>query len=297
MFWPPAGCRGPTSHCIYNRIMSAAHAQKLTSHLLDTVPTAVASQIQTYDWQQANVVERGKDHVVVIAEDLAVARLPRRADPELVRRAQLLEELRLPWQVPTPLSGVYDGVIQTFIPGSAHPHNSGNAATLATIVETLAQHDTSDLSLGQPFAQRGRITEEMLAGLDTAVGHGMHRAIAEHIHAWTDEGVGAGLVHGDLAGHNMHWIDGELIGILDWDYAAIWDTALNAAYLNLWHGVALEDFSAVPNRARVWSGALGLYSLADALSWNVSPAGWRRLNAKVQPRIQIAYNALQHAEA
>src|SRR5699024_2271948 len=204
--------------------------------------------------------------------------------------------LHLPYLHSFPTRRSSDLVIQTFIPGSAHPHNSGNAATLATIVETLAQHDTSDLSLGQPFAQRGRITEEMLAGLDTAVEHGMHRAIAEHIHAWTDEGVGAGLVHGDLAGHNMHWIDGELIGILDWDYAAIWDTALNAAYLNLWHGVALEDFSAVPNRARVWSGALGLYSLADALSWNVSPAGWRRLNAKVQPRIQLAYNALQHAE-
>ena len=52
----------------------------------------------------------------------------------------------------------------------------------------------------------------------------MARAIAEHVHGWTDDGIGAGLVHGDLAGHNMHWVDGQLIGILDWDYAALWDS-------------------------------------------------------------------------
>ncbi|WP_022869250.1 phosphotransferase [Yaniella halotolerans] len=276
--------------------MPVAYAQNLALQLLDTVPRTLASQIQAYDWQQANVVERGKDHVLVIAEGLAVARIPRRNDPELARKTRLLEELRLPWQVPTPLSSVDGGVLQAYIPGSAHPHHSGNATTLATVVQTLERYDTSGLSLGQPFAQRGRITDEMLVRLDSAVEHDMHRAIAEHIHAWTDEGVGAGLVHGDLAGHNMHWVDGELIGILDWDYAAVWDTALNATYLNLWHGVALEEFSAVPNRARVWSGALGLYSLADALSWDVSPGGWRRLNAKVQPRIQRAYQALQYAE-
>ncbi|MDN6533169.1 MAG: phosphotransferase [Yaniella sp.] len=276
--------------------MPATHAQKLAHQLLDTVPTSLASQIQTYDWQQAKVVERGKDHVLVIAEGLAVARLPRRVEPELARRTRLLEQLELPWKVPTPLSAVDHGVLQTYIPGSAHAHHSGNAATLAAVVETLAQYDTSNLSLGQPFAQRGRITEQMLTRLDTAVENDMHRAIAEHIHAWTDEGMGAGLVHGDLAGHNMHWVDGELVGILDWDYAAVWDTALNATYLNLWHGIALEDITDLPNRARVWSGALGLYALADALSWNVSPAGWRRLNAKVQPRIQLAYESLQHAE-
>lgn len=276
--------------------MPATHAQKLADQLLDSVRTKLASQIRAYDWNQAKVVERGKDHILVIAEGLAVARLPRRVDPELSRKTRLLQELHLPWSVPTPLSAVEDGVLQTYIPGAAHAHNTGDAATLAAVVETLEQYDTTGLSLGQPFAQRGRITEQMLFRLDTAVENRMHRAIAEHVHAWTHEGVGAGLVHGDLAGHNMHWVNGELVGILDWDYAAVWDTALNATYLNLWHGVALENITGVPNRARVWSGALGLYALADALSWDVSPGGWRRLNAKVQPRIQLAYESLKHAE-
>ncbi len=276
--------------------MLATHAQKLADQLLDSVPIKLASQIQAYDWNQAKIVERGKDHVLVIAEGLAVARLPRRTDPELCRKTRLLEELHLPWSVPTPLSKVDDGVLQAYIPGTAHEHNSGDAARLAPVVETLEHYDTTGLSLGQPFAQRGRITEQMLTRLDTAVENNMHRAIAEHVHAWTDDCVGAGLVHGDLAGHNMHWVDGELVGILDWDYAAVWDIALNATYLNLWHGIALEDITGVPNRARVWSGALGLYALADALSWDVSPGGWRRLKAKVQPRIQSAYESLKRTE-
>lgn len=276
--------------------MHALHAQHLSSQLLDTVPEQLALQIQAYDWNQAEVVERGKDHILLIAEDLAVARLPRRADPDLVRKTRLLEELHLPWRVPTPLSAVGFGLVQTFIPGTAHPHHSGDPATLASLIAALENYNTTGMSLGKPFAQRGRFTEQMLARLDTVVEYGMARAIAEHVHGWTDDGVGAGLVHGDLAGHNMHWVDGELVGILDWDYAAVWDTALNATYLQLWHGVDLETITGVPHRARVWSGALGLYALADALSWDVSQRGWRRLNAKVQPRILSAYQSLQYAE-
>lgn len=276
--------------------MPSTRAARLTTQLLDTLPAPFASEIQAFDWQQATVVERGKDHILLIAKDLAVARLSRRDDPDLGRKMQLLEQLKLPWQAPTALSSVEQGVLQTHISGTAHPHSTGDVETLARIVEVFSSYDTTGLSLGEPFAQRGRFTNEMLTALDNVVDDGMARAIAEHVHGWTDDGVGAGLVHGDLAGHNMHWRDGQLVGILDWDYAAVWDTALNATYLSLWHGVELEDITTAPNRARVWSGALGLYSLANALSWDVSQSGWRRLNKKVQPRIRTAYQALAHAE-
>lgn len=281
---------------VYNRVMHAL-AKNLAEQLLDTVPEELAAKIQAYDWHQAQVVERGKDHVILIADDLAVARLPRRPDSDLVRKMRLLKELDLPWRVPAPLSAVDHGVLQSFIAGSAHPHRSGDPATLASLVATLETYDTTNMSLGQPFAQRGRITEPMLKRVDPFVENSAARAIAEHIHGWTDDGVGSGLVHGDLAGHNMHWVGEELVGILDWDYAARWDTALNATYLSLWHGVDLESITGAPHRARVWSGALGLYALADALSWDISPAGWRRLNTKVQPRIQAAYRSLTSAEA
>lgn len=276
--------------------MPVAHATRLAHQLAPSVPAPLAARIAAYDWHQATIVERGKDHTVLIAPDVAVARIPRRSDPDLPRKMRLLEQLTLPWLVPTPLSVVDEGVLQRYIPGTAHRHGVGCAATLAHVVSVFDGYDTSGLSVNRPFAQRGRFSTQMLTALDEVVEGQMARAIVEHVHGWTDDGVGAGLVHGDLAGHNMHWQDGELIGILDWDYAAVWDTALNATYLNLWHAVELEAITPVPNRARVWSGALGLYALCDALSWDVSPAGWRRLQKKVLPRINAAFAALKHVE-
>ena len=234
--------------------------------------------------------------MILIADELAVARLPRKTTPQLARTIRLIEQLELPWLLPRALSAVDDGVLQTYIPGTAHPHGTGDPGTLADIINVFADYDTTGLALNAPFAQRGRFTKAMLTALDAVVEDHMAREIAEHVHGWTDDGVGAGLVHGDLAGHNMHWVDGELVGILDWDYAARWDTALNATYLSLWHGVDLEAITPTPHRARVWSGALGLYSLANALTWDISAAGWRRLNKKVQPRILAAHRALPHAE-
>ena len=276
--------------------MPAIRAAMLSRRLLPSVPEHLAAQLAGYDWNSAQLVERGKDHTILIAEDIAVARIPRQTDPDLSRKMQLLEDLELPWVVPTPLSEVDHGALQTYIPGTAHPHGHGDPHILADIVSVFETYDTTGLPLNVPFAQRGRITREMLEALDAVVPDRMAWSIAEHVHGWTDDEVGCGLAHGDLAGHNMHWVDGELVGILDWDYAANWDTALNATYLSLWHGVRPEEFTAVPNRARVWSGALGLYALADALSWNVSASGWRRLKNKVQPRILEAYRALPYAE-
>lgn len=280
----------------YNERMPVTRATQLSRRLLATVSPSMAAQLEHFDWGTAQVVERGKDHTILIAPELAVARIPRRTDPDLTRKMTLLEQLQLPWGVPRPLSEVDRGVLQEYIPGTAHPHGTGDPQVLAEIVAVFAAYDPAGLSLTAPFAQRGRFSRNMLTALDAIVPDKMAWDIAEHVHGWTDDQVGAGLVHGDLAGHNMHWDNGELVGILDWDYAAVWDTALNATYLSLWHKVALGDITDVPNRARVWSGALGLYSLADALSWDVSPAGWRRLNKKVQPRILAAYQSLADAE-
>lgn len=276
--------------------MPAARAYRLAQQLLPTVPTELAEALTKYNWHDAQLVERGKDHLILLADELAVARLPRRTDAQLARTMRLIDQLDLPWMLPTALSAVDDGVLQTYIPGTAHPHGVGDPNTLANIVTVFGEYDTTGLALNTPFAQRGRFTNAMLTALDAVVADQMAWEIADHVHGWTDDEVGAGLVHGDLAGHNMHWVGGQLVGVLDWDYAARWDTALNATYLSLWHGVALEELTPTPHRARVWSGALGLYSLANALTWDISAAGWRRLNKKVQPRILAAYQALPYAE-
>ncbi|MEW1981896.1 phosphotransferase [Citricoccus sp. NPDC079358] len=140
--------------------------------------------------------------------------------------------------------------------------------------------------------------------------------------AWTEEPVvPPSLVHGDLAGHNMRWQpagagglgpdgpDGErwhLTGILDWDLAAVWDPALNPAYLALWHGEEkLEEIARDADealRARVWLGWMALETIYDA-SLREDPAGengpatWPKLLPKVLPRIERATEALARWQA
>lgn len=121
-----------------------------------------------------------------------MARLPRRRDPDLERKVALVDALDLPWQVPTSLSEVDEGVLQAFIPGTAHPHGVGDPKVLAEIVTVFDSYDTSGLALNVPFAQRGRFTPTMLSNLGKVVPDQMAWAIAEHVHGWTDDHVGAG---------------------------------------------------------------------------------------------------------
>lgn len=142
--------------------MPVTRAAMLSRRLLPSVPGQIAAQLADYDWRTAQVVERGKDHTILIADDLAVARIPRQLDPDLDRKMQLLNDLDLPWLVPTPLSEVEHGVLQTYLPGTAHPHGSGEPHRLADIVSVFEAYNTADLGLNVPFAQRGRITRQKL---------------------------------------------------------------------------------------------------------------------------------------
>src|SRR5690625_1571262 len=149
--------------------MPIARAVNLSQQLLPWVHADLAAQLTNFDWQSAQVVERGKDHTILIAPDVAVARVPRRDDPDLARKMHLLEQLQLPWQVPTPLSEVHHGVLQTYIPGTAQAHGSGNPEVVAEIVSGFEQYDTSGVSLNVPFAQRRRLKRSRLTALDTVV--------------------------------------------------------------------------------------------------------------------------------
>src|SRR5699024_12669767 len=117
--------------------MDAKQRSELTHQSWDCVPVYLAAQLQPCYWSQAKSIERGKDHSILMAGHLAVARLSRFDGPDLARKVRLLKQLRLPWRVPTPLSHVDQGVLQRYIPGTAHPHNSGDVATLSHVVEVL----------------------------------------------------------------------------------------------------------------------------------------------------------------
>ena len=254
------------------------------------------------DWRAARMDEGGQFHLVLVAEGRAVMRMSRTAEAaaQMQRRVDLLQALsgRFSFQLPTALSEVWHGedfsaVIQRYIPGAAHPPHAGDATRLRAVLEELAAVDVGPLArlLAPPFSFRGpwspQKVDATLGALPSAL-VGAATRVLDTIAAFA--AVPPALVHGDLAGHNMRWSEGRLLGVLDWDLAAAWDPALNTAYLCLWHGTdLLEAIAPGPEaawRARMWLGAMALESVYDA---SLTPErDFAALLAKIGPRLGAA---------
>lgn len=251
-------------------------------------------------WEGGVVNEAGQFHTVLLANDQAVIRMARtEASSAQMPRSIRLHNLvagQLPYRVPTACSAMlkFDGrnaVALSFIPGTAHAPHRGDPAVLRRIVQDLAAVDLQPLAadLAEPFAFRGRWND---GSRSRCLGYlsGQLRTAAESVFAQIAQldQVPPSLVHGDLAGQNMHWSDGKLVGILDWDLACAWDPALNTAYLALWHGQDLVEQIAPDaeqaRRARIWLGLMGLERLSDALSRSDKPR-LDKLMRKIGPRI------------
>lgn len=252
-----------------------------------------------------------------------------------MRLVAALADAGLPWAVPAPLSAVHtvpddDGrpftasVLQAFVPGQLHPPHEGDPTVLRGVVEALAAVDVTTAGLaaqlGDPFAFRGPWTAKRVArlgGLAADLPREQAPAIpddfperveriAADVTAWAAEPPdGPGLVHGDLAGHNMHWraVPGadpaatvwRPAGVLDWDLAHAGDAARNVAYLGIWHGEELiPQIARTPDeaaRAHVWLGAAALDALDDARARQELTGRaprWGRLLRKTLPRIERA---------
>lgn len=238
-------------------------------------------------------------------------------------------------------AGTGAAVLQRYLPGGPHPPHEGDPAVLRRLLDEIAAVDVADPRiaphLGRPFSFRGPWTAqraEHVAGIpgrlaprlgawpgddvDTRTGADAWAdavaRVTRAVTAWTEEPpVPPSLVHGDLAGHNMRWravpaaddapgeVRWELAGVLDWDLACAWDSALNVAYLSLWHGEDQVERLAVDAgeaaRARVWLGAMALETLDDAAARDELVGGlpngsWRRLLRKALPRVARALTAL-----
>ncbi|TQF75448.1 phosphotransferase [Micrococcus sp. R8502A1] len=270
--------------------------------------------------------------------DSPAALLPRR-----MALVAALARAGLPFVVPEPLSEVvtvHDGaghpliasVLQRFVPGGPHPPHEGDPAVLRGIVDAL---DTVDVAspevaphLGPAFAFRGPWTPARIARVGRLpevlepehagrlrerlpVGDfaGVVERVAGAVTAWAAAPPdGPALVHGDLAGHNMHWLPEpaptaeapaavrwRLAAVLDWDLAHAGDAARNVAYLGIWHGEErIEEIARTPDearRARVWLAAAALDSLDDARARHELTGRaprWGRLLRRVAPRIARA---------
>lgn len=228
-------------------------------------------------------LKHGQFHDVVLLPGVAAVRIARReaAARDLPRRAALLTGLAtlgLPFEIPRPLTDVATiagraAVAVSWLDGHPLPRGEGDPRRLATLLATLREVPLTafDDLLGPPHAYAGgaawhelllteavprlpaRLREEALSRIAAAAG----LAPVEPV-----------LVHGDLAGENVHWAeDGSLVGVLDWDLAQPFDQAVDVACL-AWHGwdtvraaVDAETYA----RARAWQPVFPLEQIVAAV--------------------------------
>lgn len=338
-------------------------AQQTAARPLPWLSESARHRLVEIDWSQGTVEEGGQFHRVLVVPGQGVLRMTRGPEAAglLPRRLALLEGLAaqgLPLALPRALTEVSANahgtaaVVQDYVPGTAHPPHAGDPVVLRELCEVLAEVDVEPLrgQLGEPFAFRGPWTPEKTSAVrllptvlgerwpdwfSTVLPHTWAETVEELTRTatrWTQSPVvEPSLVHGDLAGHNMHWapvgspavrelleregqsvrrlgLPGQgsdddsagwvLLGILDWDLASCWDPALNPAYLSLWHGE--EKLEAIARdadeaaRARVWLGVMALESLYDASLREATPApaNWGKLLRKTLPRVSRAAELL-----
>ena len=228
--------------------------------------------------------DRGGSHDVVLLPGVAVVRVARTptAEAELVRNVELLRRLSaldLPFAVPEPLSGIVtadgrSGVALSWLDGEpAARGEGGDPEQLAALLGALRAIDLRGLDglLGVPHQYAGGerwsqlLLEEVVPRLP---GEWRDEARRRVVAALELDPVEPSLVHGDLAGANVHWApDGRLLGILDWDLAQPFDPALDAACL-AWHGWdRVREAVDEPTLRRAWTWYLtfALEVLAHAL--------------------------------
>jgi aminoglycoside phosphotransferase (APT) family kinase protein len=226
-------------------------------------------------------VARGADHTVVVAPGVGVVRLSRqRGTVALMRKRRelliRLEKQRLPFAIPSPLSEVIEAsgmcaMAMRWMPGSPHPKGTGSPSVLAGVLDSLRAVDTAELiDVVEPeHAYAGgsdweRLMLDAVAELPEDVRSEAEDRIAA---AASLPAVEPSFIHGDLGGDNMFWNDqGALVGVIDWDWASVWDPAIDAACLS-WHGweavrgaVDAETY----HRARVWYRTFPIEQLVGA---------------------------------
>jgi aminoglycoside phosphotransferase (APT) family kinase protein len=253
----------------------------------DEVPEkllAVAAAVLPGQDLRGAALTGGGSHHVVLLPGVAVVRIARNpvAAAALSRRSELLCRLvgaGLPFAVPVPLSDVaevegYTAVALSWLEGRPCPRGEGGQPEqLAWLLDALREVDCGDLDglLGKPHEYAGAerwaeiLEQDVVPRLPAAWRPEAHR----RVHAALDlPAVPASLVHGDLAGTNMHWSgDGRLLGVLDWDLAQPFDPAVDAACL-AWHGwdkVAAAVGRQTLHRAWTWYLTFGLEQVSFAL--------------------------------
>lgn len=233
-------------------------------------------------WERARLGQGGS-HDVVLLPGVAAVRIANHASAAalLPRRCQLLSRLEkagLPFAVPVPLTDVVDvegraAVALSWVPGAPTPRGRGEPAGLRELLAALASVHLGDLDglLGPAHAYAGGARwPELMREVRGLLPEEWRAEAAERVAAARDlPPVPLRLVHGDLAGENVHWDPAgrHCVGVLDWDFAQPFDPAVDAACLS-WHGWSTLREAVDPQtyqRARTWYLTFGLDQVAVSL--------------------------------
>ncbi|QYC37938.1 Phosphotransferase enzyme family protein [Nonomuraea coxensis DSM 45129] len=225
-------------------------------------------------------VTAGNLHHVVLVPGTAAVRVSKRPSSaeEMPRRMEVLREVAeagLPFAVPEPLTpvtrfGERAAVAVSWIDGKAQPEGQGDPEQIGRLLRAVREVAVTP-RLGRLLnAPRDQgwgevLADEVVPRLPDRWRSEVHRRLEA---AMALKAVPDALVHGDLGGANVHWSrDGELVGVLDWDQAHLFDPAVDAA-LMAWHGWDTVKKAVDPDtyrRARIYDAVFGVGHLVGVL--------------------------------
>jgi aminoglycoside phosphotransferase (APT) family kinase protein len=226
---------------------------------------------------------RGQDHDVLLVPQVAAVRVARHdvAAAAMPRRTALLVRLAgmgLPFAVPEPLTdmvrvGGRAVVATSWVPGAVRSRGDADPESLAAVLRALREVTVDDLGdvLDRPHAYAGRerwyelMLQEAIPRLPVRLRDEARRRTDQAAALPPEE---ACLVHGDLAGENVHWDErGRVVGVIDWDLAAPFDQAVDVACLAFfgWDSVRAAVDPTTYARARTWSRTFGIEQIVAAV--------------------------------
>ncbi|MFI6740203.1 phosphotransferase family protein [Nonomuraea sp. NPDC050451] len=164
----------------------------------------------------------------------------------------------------------YATVAVSWIDGEAQPEGQGDPDQIGKLLRAVREVPVTPRLRQLLNAPREKGWAEVLAG-----------QVVPHLpDRWRDEcrrrleaasaleAVSDAVVHGDLGGTNVHWgRDGKLIGVLDWDQAHLFDSAIDAA-LMAWRGwdtIRMAVDAETYRRARAYDAPFGVGHLVGIL--------------------------------
>jgi aminoglycoside phosphotransferase (APT) family kinase protein len=249
----------------------------------------------TWQW-----VRTGSSSLVVLSGEVAV-RVARDDDAaaDLRRGRDLMGALPpLPFDVPRPVGAVavHEGVVAaaaTRVHGEPRPAGPADPTALRGLLETIHGLDPMPLRAHLAPARAFYGGPDWYAVLTERVVPMLPERLRDQARAAADalaglDHPGTVVTHGDLAGSNVHWQGDRVVGVLDWDLAALDDPAEDVASLLGWHGWQLGHLvtdDATLARARAFRAVGPLAVLAFAVLRERPEAEVRRVTARAVARL------------